>query len=308
MPIPDDYLKYPHRSYGMDQSLYEWRPATTRSKIAWPNGKSVLGLIVVPLEHHMLDPSGKPFKHPGAMVTPYPDLRHYTTRDYGNRVGVFRILDALAAEGLKATFPINAVLLPRVKPLVDAILKGGHEIAAYGVDTDHIHWGGLDRETETAWIAETRAAFAVLGLNPRVWMSPARQQSFATLELLAEARFAACLDWETDEVPLPMETPAGQILSLPISNELDDRSLLIDRRQTDDRWADQVLEAQAYLASGTERFGGRVLGFTLTPYVAGQPFRIAALRQLLAGLASADGFEAVTASQAADLFAAAAGH
>jgi hypothetical protein len=260
----------------------------------------------VPIEHHMLNPSGKPFKHPGAMVTPYPDLRHYTTRDYGARVGVFRILDALKAAGLKATFPINAVLLPRVKPLIEAILQDGHEVAAYGVDTDHIHWNGLDRETEKAWIAQTRSAFAEAGLTPSAWMSPARQQSFSTLELLAEAGFTVCLDWESDEVPLPMKTPAGEILALPISNELDDRSLLNDRRQTEDQWADQILAAQAYLAGDVERFGGRMLGFTLTPYVAGQPFRIAALRRMLAGLAGADGFDAVTASRAADLFATAA--
>lgn len=303
MPMPSEYLDYPHRAYGMDQSLYDWRPAISRPRIAWPGGTSVLGVIVVPLEHHMLNPSGKPFKHPGAMVTPYPDLRHYTTRDYGARVGVFRILDALKREGLKATFPINAVLLPRLKPLIESILEDGHEVAAYGVDTDHIHWGGLDRETENAWIEETKAAFAEAGLSPRTWMSPARQQSFSTLELLAGAGFEVCLDWESDEVPLPMATPAGEILSLPISNELDDRALLNDRRQTEDQWADQVLAAQAYLSGDAERFGGRVLGFTLTPYVAGQPFRIASLRRMLAGLAGASGFAAVTAGEAADLFA-----
>jgi len=303
MPMPDDYLNYPHRAYGMDQSLYDWRPASARPRVAWPGGSSVLGVIVVPIEHHMLNPSGKPFKHPGAMVTPYPDLRHYTTRDYGNRVGVFRILDALRTHGLKATFPINAVLLPRVRPLIEAILQDGHEIAAYGVDTDHIHWGGLDRETEKAWIEETKAAFARAGLAPRTWMSPARQQSFSTLELLAGAGFEVCLDWEPDEVPLPMTTPSGAILSLPISNELDDRTLLSDRRQTEDQWVDQVLAAQAYLSKDAERFGGRMLGFTLTPYVAGQPFRIASLRRMLTGLAGASGFAAVTAAEAADMFA-----
>lgn len=303
MPLPDDYLIYPHRSYGMDQSLYAWRPATVRAPFDWPGGVKVAGLIVVPIEHHMLNPSGKPFKHPGALVTPYPDLRHYTTRDYGNRVGVFRILDALKSAGLKATFPINAGQLDRLRPLVEAIQAEGHEVAAYGLDTDHIHWGGLDRDIEARWIDEARSRFQAAGLSPTTWMSPARQQSFATLELLAAAGFTVCLDWEADETPLPMTTPGGPILSLPLSNELDDRLLLMDRRQTEDQWADQVLEAQAYLSAGAERFGGRVLGFTLTPYVAGQPFRIAALRRLLAGLAAASGFRAEGASWIADAFA-----
>ncbi len=298
MPLPDEHLIYPHRSYGMDQDRYGWRPATERPPIAWPGGSVVAAMIVVPIEHHPLNPPGKPFKHPGAMVTPYPDLRHYTTRDYGNRVGVYRILDALKAAGLKATFPINAHQLERLKPLVEAILADGHEIAAYGLSTTHIHWGGLDRETEAAWVAEVRARFDAAGLKPRAWLSPARQQSFATLDLIRAAGFDICLDWEQDEVPVAMTTDAGEVIGLPLSNELDDRSLMIDRRQTEDEWAGQVLEAASYLADGAERFGGRVLGFTLTPYVTGQPFRISALRRLLAGLGEI-GVKAMTASEIA---------
>jgi peptidoglycan/xylan/chitin deacetylase (PgdA/CDA1 family) len=300
MPLPEDYLTYPHRSYGMDQSLYDWRPADQRAPIAWPGGTSVAAMIVVPIEHHDLTPPGKPFKHPGAMVTPYPDLRHYTTRDYGNRVGAFRILDALAAAGLKATFAVNADQLQRLSPLVEAIVKGGHEIAAYGLSTEHIHWTGLEPGVEAVWIATVREKFDAAGLKPRAWLSPARQQSFATLDLIAGAGFDVCLDWEQDETPVPMTTPSGVIKAVPLSNELDDRALLIDRRQTEDEWAGQILEAKDYLKSGAERFGGRVLGFTLTPYVTGQPFRIFALRKVLGNLAEDSGVWAAGASEIAD--------
>lgn len=295
MPLPDEHLIYPHRCYGMDQDRYAWRPVTQRTPIALPGGAAVTAMIVVPIEHHPLNPPGKPFKHPGAMVTPYPDLRHYTTRDYGNRVGVYRILDALKAAGMKATFPINADQLERLKPLVEAIIADGHEIAAYGLSTTHIHWGGLDRETEAAWVDEVRARFDAAGLAPRAWLSPARQQSFATLDLIRAAGFEICLDWEQDEVPVAMKTDAGEVIGLPLSNELDDRALMIDRRQSEDEWAIQVLEAADYLAQDADRFGGRVLSFTLTPYVTGQPFRISALRRLLSGLGEI-GVKAMTAS------------
>jgi allantoinase len=300
MSLPDDYLVYPKRAYGMDQDRYPWRSSINRPKVAWPGSAALACMIVVPLEFHMLNPSGKPFKHPGAMATPYPDLRHYTTRDYGNRIGAFRILRALKAAGLKGTFPVNAVLLSRVRPLIDAILEDGHEIAAYGVDTDHIHWSGLEQGVEKEWVEETRAAFTAIGLSPRVWMSPARQQSFQTLDLIAAAGFNICLDWEQDSVPVSMNTSAGDVTAVPLSNELDDRSLLIDRRQTEDEWADQVIEAAAYMVAEAPRFGGQALGFTLTPYVAGQPFRIAALRHLLARLASDPLIWSARASQIAD--------
>jgi hypothetical protein len=300
MALPDDYLVYPHRKYGSDSGRYDWRLAINRPKIAWPNGASVACAIVCPLEFHMLNPGGKPFKHPGAMVTPYPDLRHFTTRDYGNRVGAFRILRELKTAGLKATFPVNAVLLKSVRPLIDAILADGHEIAAHGLDTDHIHWSGLDRATEREWVEQTRAAFDAAGLKPRAWMSPARQQSFATLDLIAEFGFDICLDWESDSVPLPMKTESGSVLAVPISNELDDRALLIDRRQTEDDWAKQVLEAADYMKAEAPRFGGQVLGFTVTAYLAGQPFRIAALRQMFAGLAKDAGVWSATVTEIAE--------
>lgn len=296
---PDDYLIYPRRAYGMDQDRYDWRLADNRPPLAWPTGATVAAMIVVPIEHHTLTPAGKPFKHPGAMVTPYPDLRHYTTRDYGNRVGVYRLLDALKLRGLKATFPINANQLDRLRPLVEAILADGHEIAAHGLSTDHIHWGGLDPAEEAGWVEQVRASFDAVGLKPRAWLSPARQQSFATLDLIARAGFDLCLDWEQDSVPLAMRTVHGPVVALPVSNELDDRTLLIDRRQTEDDWSGQVLEAAAYLKAEAPRYGGQVLGFTLTPYVAGQPFRIHAVREILAGLVK-DAAWVATASQIAD--------
>lgn len=301
MSLPDDYLVYPHRSYGMDQTLYEWRPSARRAPVSWPNGAAVATMIVVPIEHHALNPAGKPFKHPGAMVTPYPDLRHYTTRDYGNRVGAFRILEELARAGLRATFAINANQLQRLSPLVIAIREAGHEIAAYGLSPEHIHWSGLEAGVEAGWVAEVRGKFDAAGLSPRAWLSPARQQSYSTLDLIAGAGFDICLDWEQDDIPTAMTTPSGVLKAVPLSNELDDRILLIDRRQSEDDWAGQILEARDYLAADSAaRGGGRVLGFTLTPYVIGQPFRIAALRHVLAGLASDARVWPATAGEIAD--------
>jgi len=286
MPVSDEYLEYPRRAYGYDQERYPWRPVDARRPLALPGGAAVACMIVVPVEFHMLNPKGAPFRHPGAMVTPYPDLRHYTSRDYGNRVGIFRILRELKSAGLRATVPINACLLPKLGPLIEALVEDGHEVAAYGVDTDHIHWSGLEAGVERHWVESTRAAFEASGLHPRTWMSPARQQSFETLDLIAEAGFDICLDWEQDSVPTVMKTNTGAVLAVPLSNELDDRVLLNDRRQTETEWVEQILEAVRFTADERPRAGAQVVSFSLTPYISGQPFRIWALRQLLAKLAA----------------------
>ena len=284
----------------MDQALYDWRPSALRPKARWPGDRAVAAMIVLPIEWHMLDPSGKPFKHPGAMQTPWPDLRHYTTRDYGPRVGAFRLLKGLKDAGLKATVPVNAIALDRYRPLVEAALEDGHEIAAHGWSTDAIHHSGLSEDEERAAVHRTREAFDAVGVRPRAWMSPARQQSFRTLSLIAEAGFDVCLDWEQDEVPVEMTTPGGIVRALPLMNELDDRTLLIDRRQTEDIWADQVLEAAAFLKADAGLDDRRMLGFTLTSYVTGQPFRMHAVRRMLEGLAADPAVWSATASEIAD--------
>ncbi|ABI78138.1 polysaccharide deacetylase family protein [Hyphomonas neptunium ATCC 15444] len=302
MPQPAEFLEYPHRAYGMDQDRYDWQPADRRAPVQLKSGARAMAFITIPLEFFPLDPPAKPFKHPGAMVTPYPDLRHYTTRDYGNRVGVFRLLKELESAGLKATFAVNAEVARRYAPLIERIRQGGHEIAAHGVSTAHIHHAGLSEEEERALVAQTRAALP----DAVTWMSPARNQSFRTPDLVREAGFTTCLDWESDQRPLPMRTAHGPLSCLPNHYELSDFLILGTRSQSEDEWADQILEAAAQTVAEYASRGAQCFGFTLTPYITGLPFRIEAVTRVLKGLAAMDGLEVATAASVTSAFEGAA--
>jgi allantoinase len=298
LPLPEDYLVYSKRAYGMDNGRYGWDPADRRAPIRLRSGARAMAFMVVPVEFFPLDPPDKPFRHPGAMKTPYPDLRHYTTRDYGNRIGVFRILRALAAEKLSATFAVNVEAADRYPPLVSAIMDGGHEVAAHGVSTAHIHHEGLAEADERALVDRCRATFA----SATTWMSPARNESYRTPDLLAESGFQVCLDWEADQRPLKLKTTTAPLTALPVMSELSDFKLMADNQQQADAWADQLLEAAAFHVADYERSGAQCFGFTLTPYIVGQPFRIRSLRRLLSGLAGMDGLEVATAAGVAAAF------
>lgn len=302
LPQPAEFLVYPHRAYGMDQDRYDWQPADRRPPVHLKSGAKAMAFITIPLEFFPLDPPARPFKHPGAMVTPYPDLRHYTTRDYGNRVGVFRLLKEIEAAGLKATFAVNAEIARRYGPLIDRIRAGGHEIAAHGVSTAHIHHAGLSEDEERALVAQTRAALP----EAVTWMSPARNQSFNTPDLIREAGFTTCLDWESDQRPLPMRTAHGELACLPNHYELSDFLILATRSQSEEDWAAQILEAAAQTVAEHEARGAQCFGFTLTPYITGLPFRMEAVAQVLQGLAAMEGLEVATASQVTGAFAKAA--
>jgi len=300
MSLPPDYTAYKNRNHGQDIDRYGMRFVGDREKQKLP-GNAALGVaIIIPLEFFMLNPSGKPFKHPGAMATPYPDLRHFTTRDYGNRVGAFRLLRAFRNADVKMTFAVNAALLQRVRPLIDTIAADGHEIAAHGFDTDSIHFGEIAPETEREYVEKTRAVFDAAGITPRTWMSPARQQSFQTLDLISEAGFDICLDWETDTVPVTMKTKTKPVQAFPVLNELDDRFLLATKNHDEAAWRDQILEAADMTASEAPRYGAQVFGFTMTPYIAGLPFRMWAVRDIVDGLSSRNNVIVDTVSSITD--------
>lgn len=303
MTLPADYLRYPKRQHGQDMDRYDWQLASSRAPVRLANGKALAVMIVVNCEFHPINPANIPFRHPAGMVTPYPDLRHFTSRDYGNRVGVFRILDCLKTEGLKATFPVSAALLTRARPLIEAIVSDGHEIAAAGLHGDAIHWSGLSPDEENRRVEAVRAAFGDAGLSPVTWMSPTRHQSFATPDILTAHGFTRTLDWETDQVTITLRTDNGPLTALPVHNELEDFKLLIERHQSEALWRDQILEAKDFLIAESAARGAGVLGFTLTPFVTGQPYRIWALREILAALAGDERVWCGSADTVVDAFA-----
>ena len=117
-------------------------------------------------------------------------------------------------------------------------------------------------------------------------MSPNRQQSTRTPDLIRNAGFDICLDWEMDVQPLAMKTDHGALHTLPVLNELDDRFLLQTKHHSEGDWIKQVLEAVRYSAHEADTIGSQSLAFTMTPYIAGQPFRMWAVREILDKLAS----------------------
>lgn len=302
MTLDPGYLDYPKRRHGQDMERHDWRLAKDRPRVDLPGGRQVAVMPVVVCDYHPIDPEKTPFGHPHGMVTPYPDLRHYTTRDYGSRVGVFRILRAFREAGITATFALSADLLDRARPLVDAIVNDGHEIAAAGLNGDAIHHSGMSQADERALIGQVRDAFAAAGLEPAAWMSPARQESFNTPDLLTEAGFTSVLDWETDQVPVFMRTKHGALAAPPVFNELDDYKQLIERKQTEALWGRQILDAVELLKAEHAVCGAQALGFTLTPFVIGQPFRIGALEEVCANLAGDEAVWCAAASAVSEAF------
>ena len=302
MSLDPSYLDYPRRRHGYDHDLYPWSALHERPPVAWPGGTSVAVWFCVSLEWFPIVPADAPFRAPGHMVTPYPDYRHYTARDYGSRVGVWRMLDAFAAAGVRASFATNAAVAERYPELVRAIIDAGHEIVAHSTDMNGTIASGLPEDEERALIAASLDRMeAASGLRPRGWLSIARSQSWNTHRLLHEAGLTYMCDWVNDELPYRF---ANGIVNLPLNHELSDRQIVTVQQHSADSWGEQLRDAFDWLAREAQAHGGRTLPIHVTPYIMGLPYRIGAFEALVANLAArpeawvASGSEIVEAWQA----------
>lgn len=301
MSLDPSYLDYPLRKAGMDHDYYAYSNLFGRAPIAWPSGKGVAAAIVVDLEWFPITPSDKPFRAPGHMATPYPDYRHYTSREYGTRVGFYRLLDAFARVGARVSIAANSAIAERYPQVIADALAGGHEIVAHSTDMNGVIASGLPEAEERALIVGALDALeAASGVRPRGWKSIARSQSFNTARLLAEAGVAYMCDWVNDELPYRFATSAGPIVNVPINHELSDRQIITVQQNSADSYCEQMQDACRLLAAEAGRFGGRLLPLNVTPYIMGLPYRMDAFERLLAWLAARDDVAFHTTGEVAD--------
>ncbi|MFC0205101.1 polysaccharide deacetylase family protein [Novosphingobium soli] len=301
MTLDPSYLEYPMRRRGMDHDLYPWSNIAERPPLALPGGARMAVAPLVSLEWFPIVPGPAPFRAPGHMQTAYPDFRHYTAREYGTRVGFYRLLDAFAKVGAKATVAVNAAIAERYPSIVADILAAGHEIVAHGIDMDSTVDSTVPEDAERAMIVAARDTLAAaMGTAPKGWMSLARQQSWNTPRLLVEEGFGYCLDWVNDDLPYVQATRAGPLVSVPYNHELSDRQVIVVQQHSAESYVEQMKDAFAWLSGEVERGGApRVLPLHLTPYVMGLPFRMGAFEGLLEWLAGQPGTVFATAGELA---------
>jgi len=303
MGLEESYFTYPHRGYGMDHEWYEWSELHKRPPVTWPNGARVAVWVTVALEFFPLDQPAAPFKAPGGMVTPYPDLRHYTLRDYGNRIGVFRVFKVLDQLGITPTVSFNSKVAERYPRLLDEVVGRGWEVMANGVDMGRLHHGGLGRDDEVALVDESLSVLREASGQPVAgWWSPARSESSNTLELVAERGVRYVGDWYNDDMPYPMTTPGGPLHSMPLSHELDDQTVQFQYKQSEIQFAEQIEDAMRVLHGESADSGGRLLSVVIHPWMSGQPHRIASLARALSTVMAHEGAWSASGSQILEAF------
>ncbi len=299
------------RGFGMDHPHHPWSPIVKRPPLRWPKEARVAVCVIVNLEHmEWKTGEGSYWRRElsgGFGNRRFPDYTRKTHREYGHRVGIFRVLDALEAVGMRPTIAMDLMTAQNYPFLVEHCLGRGAEIVAHGVSVTQMITSEMGEDEERKYIARCLAGMReATGETPKGWLGPEFGESAKTPQLLAEAGVEYVCDWTNDEQPYEMTTPTGSLASLPICLDLDDVNALWERRMDVERYAQLVKESVDRLLEDGKTTG-RLLVLNLRPWLMGQPFRIGYLEDVLEHLASREGVWAATGSEIVEGFREAAG-
>ena len=253
-----------------------------RADYSWPGGKRLAAHFAVNIEHFAFA-RGEAGMVPTA-ETPPPDHRNFCWRDYGLRVGVWRLFGLLDMLGLPAHHLINTAVYDYAPDIFDKIRDRDDEIIGHG-RTNSERPGLLWEPDEQRLIAEvTDTIRQHEGKAPGGWMAPWMSQSYVTPDLLKEAGYRYLLDWPLDDQPVWLRTRSGPILSVPYPLEINDAPQMIQRRHSAEEFTQMIIDQfeQCLAQSARQPI---VFGVSLHAQVAGQPFRLRQVERALRHIA-----------------------
>ncbi|MBS0126045.1 polysaccharide deacetylase family protein [Thetidibacter halocola] len=256
---------------------YTYSAITERPSFDWPEGKRLAVYLGMNLECFAFGEGLGAELAPGG---PQPDVLNYAWRDYGNRVGAWRMLELFNSVGVPATVLANAYLYDEAPGLIEAWRARGDEIAGHGC-TNAERQGVLTEPEEKALIDEaTRILTEREGRAPKGWLGPWISQSRVTPDLLQEAGYEYHLDWCHDDQPVWMKTRGGRILSIPYPQELNDIPQIVGRKREAAEFGDMLIDAFDLMLEESAR-RPLVMGIALHGYLMGHPHRLRHLDRAL---------------------------
>lgn len=274
---------------------YDDSPINDRPDYAWPGGKRLAVYIALNVEHYAFDEGLAEDLVPDGSK---PDVLNTSWREYGTRVGAWRLLDLFKSLDLPATILLNSEVCAHSPSLVSAFRDAGYEIASHG-RTNSESQNGLSELHEKALIENvTDTISSAVGERPVGWLSPWLAETYLTPDLLDEAGYRYVLDWCPDDQPIWLNTRNGKILSIPYSQEINDSAAIIGRQVSAAEFADMIIDqVDELLEQASDQ--PLVFGLAIHANIVGQPFRLRQLRRALSHLAGLS--DRVWITRAADI-------
>ncbi|MEM9159540.1 MAG: polysaccharide deacetylase family protein [Verrucomicrobiota bacterium] len=272
-----------HKQSLASHDRYDYSAIVDRPGFEWPGGKGLAVYIAVNLEHF---PFGTGMGHALAPPQPEPDVMNYAWRDYGNRVGIWRLLEEFDRFQLPFAGLLNTALIEYAPSLIDALKRASCEIVGHGRSNGE-RQSQWDEPTERSMIeAVTRDLTETFGQAPAGWMGPWVAESRVTPDLLAEVGYRYVMDWGMDDQPVWLRTrDGGRMLSIPYPRPSNDIALLHGHHMTPRAYTEILIDQFDEMLDQSAS-APLVFNLSLHPFLVGQPFRLRALRVFFEYMAS----------------------
>jgi peptidoglycan/xylan/chitin deacetylase (PgdA/CDA1 family) len=284
----------------MDHELYPFSPIGERPAWHWPGGAALAMHVLVHVEHWELSPPSGAVKDQRFISEfgPFqPDYRTWTQREYGNRVGFFRVLEVLDRHRIRASVALGASACQRCPEIVETVTARGWEILGHGSHATRLISSAMSEEEERAAIASALDTIEqATGRRPTGWASQDQGESPRTPRLLAEAGVRYLVDWANDDQAYRM---APGLVSIPHQIEWDDVLMFWLRRIETHRYPDLVLEAARVLGEEGAR-SARNFGLSIHPWLFGMAHRIRYLDEALTRIGTLHGIWQATTGEIAE--------
>ena len=271
-----------------------------RKPFKWPGNKTLAVWIAPNIEvWHYDSPAGTAVSP--NVANRVPDVINYAWREYGMRVGLWRVADVLDAAGIKASVALNSAICETFPKAMEQMKKRGWEFMGHGT-TNSENLAGLALEKEREVIQHVlKTIEQSTGKKVRGWLGTGLTQTYNTLDILAEEGVTYCGDWNSDDQPYPMKVKKGKMISIPYCMEINDLPLFIRKNYTGEQYYKSLIDQfdTLYADSGKH---SRVMGIPLHPMITGQPLRIKYLQRAIAEIKKHERVWFATGSEIIDAY------
>lgn len=289
---------------------YDYVPLPERQPLKWPGGERLALILTINLEYwDLLKDTSDPYYAGGPPVIPdpvpgnVPDFPNFSWREYGQRVGVWRMIDAFDEVGVPASCTMNAKMGLERPQTIKAALDRGWELVAHNYEQGDLMTNyQFDRAAEQSLIRETLRVYEeTTGRKARGWLSSSLRSTTQTVDIIAEEGLIFFCDLMNDEQPYLIRTDNGPVVATPYSVEINDFTFFHRRGMSTSDALDVLKEQFDQLYREGER-SGRLMNVGLHPHIAGHPYRIRALREFLEYAKDHDGVWWTTREEIAEWY------
>ncbi|RFB05112.1 polysaccharide deacetylase family protein [Parvularcula marina] len=283
-----------------DPGLYSYIPYKDRPKIVWPGGKKLALWVAPNIEFYELSPPQNPQRK--SWPRPEPDVVNYAYRDFGNRVGHWRLMEAMDEFGVRGSVSLSVAMCQHHPEIIAACQERNWEFFSHGIYNTRYTYG-MDEAQERAVVEDSiRTVKTATGQDIKGYLAPALTHTMSTMDIIADCGLSYTCDLFHDDQPLPVKVKNGRLISMPYSLEVNDHYAYNVFGFSPEQYTDLLKRHfDTLLEEGAD--SGTVMCVPLHAYLVGRAHRIDPFRKALEYFAShSDDVWLTTAAEISDFY------